>query len=325
MTTQLQTPAICILMPEFNDWGNLRGMLDQLNRSLSAADYRAEILLVDDGSTVPEDLSSLLAGKWPALSSLEILTLGRNVGHQRAIAIGLAFISENKPCDAVVVMDSDGEDDPKDVPRLIQKYEQEKRGKLVFAQRAKRSESLLFRVFYVFYRALYRLLTGFTISFGNFSIIPRPLLERAVLISEIWNHYAAGILKARLPHVLLPTVRAKRISGQSKMDFTSLVINGLSSISVFSDTIGVRALLLSTTLSVMTVAGIIAVVLIKMFTTLAIPGWASSLVSALFIILFQSLVGTLIFAFMILNSRSTLAFLPKKDYHIFTLGIHKVF
>jgi hypothetical protein len=67
------------------------------------------------------------------------LRLRRNLVHQRTIAIGLAHIGEYEARD-VVVMDSDGEDDPRDVPRLVARM-QEERGRSVFAERTRRSES----------------------------------------------------------------------------------------------------------------------------------------------------------------------------------------
>ena len=77
-----------------------------------------------------------------AIGRVEVLHLRRNLGHQRAIAIGLAFVEAERPrCRAVVLMDSDGEDAPEDVPRLVARCEQEGRRKIVFAERTKRSES----------------------------------------------------------------------------------------------------------------------------------------------------------------------------------------
>ncbi len=312
-------------MPVYNDWAIGPGLIKLINDNLSGLDCKTDLLLVDDGSTLPLDFSTLNSNTVPSLNSFEALILGRNVGHQRAIAIGLAHIAESRSYDAVIVMDSDGEDDPKDIPRLIAAFEEGNRGKLVFAKRTRRSEKLLFRTFYVFYRALHKLLTGHTISFGNFSIIPKHILSRAVLLSEIWNHYAAGIIKSRVPYTSIPTVRAKRLAGQSQMNFTSLVMHGLSSIAVHSDTIGVRALMLCAGLAALTVLGMMIILGVKLFTNLGIPGWASTSMFALFIILFQALTSSLIFSFMILQRRSGQEIIPKRDHKVFLLEVRKEF
>ncbi len=124
---------------------------------------------------------------------MAVLRLRRNLGHQRAIAIGLAYLEAESPaCQLVVVMDSDGEDDPQDVPRLIARAVQTEQQAIIFAERTKRSESLPFQICYHLYRLVHRVLTGRSVRVGNFSVIPRQRLESLVATSELWNHYAAA-------------------------------------------------------------------------------------------------------------------------------------
>src|SRR5436190_19681145 len=102
-------PAVrtLIVIPVFNDWESLRLLIARLDDSLSTASMRASLLVVDDGSTkAPE---ALVSHSIKAIDEVRLLTLRRNVGHQRAIAIGLAYAHENLACDEVVVMDADGE------------------------------------------------------------------------------------------------------------------------------------------------------------------------------------------------------------------------
>ena len=74
------------------------------------------------------------------------LDLNCNIGHQRALAVGLSELAERQGDHALVVMDADGEDDPNDVPRLLKAYETGDR-QLVLAQRISRSEGSLFTYF----------------------------------------------------------------------------------------------------------------------------------------------------------------------------------
>src|SRR5690349_18439048 len=78
------------------------------------------IVAVDDGSVrqivSPDAISD-------AGLSGAVLRLKRNVGHQRAIAVGIAFAAETMPDATCVVMDSDGEDLPDTIPALMQKLE----------------------------------------------------------------------------------------------------------------------------------------------------------------------------------------------------------
>ena len=96
---------------------------------------------------------------------------------------------------------------------------------------------------------------------GNFSVMNRDCLESLCTCSELWNHYAASAFATRQPMSFVPTNRATRLAGESKMNFPALVMHGLSALSVFSDRIGTRLLILSGTAASMTIAGMVAVVI----------------------------------------------------------------
>ena len=242
------SPEVVILIPSFNDWDSLAELLPRLDAVLSAHDTEVDILVVDDGSTTePEEF--LVSTAFRALRRVDVLRLRRNLGHQRAIAIGLAYVEDCLQASVVVVMDGDGEDDPADVPRLLARLEEEGNGRVVFAERSRRSESHSFRTFYALYKFLHRVLTGKGVRVGNFSAIPRGRLSSLVVVSDLWNHYAAAVIRSRQPHCLIPTCRSVRLCGRSTMNFVSLVVHGLSAISVYSDVVGVRLLVMSALLA----------------------------------------------------------------------------
>lgn len=222
-------------------------------------------------------------------------------------------------------MDGDGEDDPKDVIMLIEECHKEGYEKVVFACRNKRSESWNFKLFYIFYKRLYKLLTGQSIRVGNFSIIPYKIVCRLVVVSEIWNHYAVGLLKAKVPYTEIYSKRSTRLAGKPKMSFVSLVTHGLSAISVYGDVVGVRLLVATGSLILFTLISIIVVIIIRFATNLAIPGWTSYIVVMFFIMLMQAVMLSLFFSFLVLSGRNNSSFLPKRDYRYFILGIKQVF
>ena len=307
---------LIVLIPVFNDWPAVELLLADLDRALSALPWHIRVLLVDDGST---DTLSAAPGAvaWTKIHRLDVLVLRRNVGHQRALAIGLAYIEAGLPCEAVVVMDGDGEDAPTDVPRLLVRFEQHGRRRIIFAARVRRSEGLTFRAFYYLYRHAHHALTGIRVRVGNFSVIPARSLYRLVVVSDLWNHYAASVFKARLPLDMIPTVRASRLAGDSKMNFTNLVIHGLSAISVFGDRVGVRMLIAASILVVAAVAALGAVVALKVFSDLAIPGWATYTCGLLLILMLQLLMAMSVFVFAVLGARDSSSFLPVRDHSYF--------
>jgi polyisoprenyl-phosphate glycosyltransferase len=315
---------LIILMPVYNDWRALSILLPSLERELNVNGLRAEVLMVDDASTVlvPQNIGQ---DSFTAIESVDILSVRRNLGHQRAIAVGLSYIEANRPCHAVVVMDCDGEDDPRDVPRLVKECFANEGQKIIFAARTRRAQSFVFRFFYRLYRIMHFLLTGVKVQVGNFSVIPWPVLKRLVAVSELWNHYAAAVHKARLPVALVPTRRSKRLEGRSQMNLVALVVHGLSAMAVFGDRIGVRLLIVVSLGMVLVGGALIGVIGIRLLTALAIPGWATYVSGILLLILTQMLLVILVFAFVILAARDTASFIPGRDYVYLTDGVQRVY
>ena len=320
-----ESDKLLILIPIFNDWEAVSQLLELLDQALSIPDLRSQVLIVDDASTIPPDASSFALPAFKNIDYVGVIELRRNFGHQRAIALGLSYIVANLECRAVVIMDGDGEDDPFDVPRLIEKCASERYSTMVFARRGKRSEGFLFSVFYQLYKLIYKALTGHQIRFGNFSVVPFDLARRLVVVSEVWNHYAVGALKAKIPYVEVPSARGRRLAGTPKMNFATLVMHGLSAVSVFSEVVGVRLLIVSSVLIVLASAGIAVVVGIRLTTTMAIPGWASYLVASLSIMLVQAVSLSLFFVFMVLSARNNAFFLPLRDHSHFIDRVRSVF
>ncbi|MEW6352445.1 MAG: glycosyltransferase [Thermodesulfobacteriota bacterium] len=293
---------VVILIPVFNDWASVAELLAQIDSldpdAIPAAPRLAAVVVNDGGDNIqPEELRDL------RVLSVYILTLVRNFGHQQAIAIGLAYISQHFECTNVVVMDGDGEDLPSDIVRLMDAQEQLP-GRIVFASRTQRSEGVLFRFFYFLYRKLFHILTGESLSFGNFCIIPNVLVAKLSHIPDISTHFAAGALKARLPMATIPLKRGKRLFGDSKMGFVQLIIHGLRAFAVYLDVISVRLMLASLGVALVAAFGMTVVVLIRCFTDLAIPGWGTSTVLGFAILGLQSLLSASVMGMLHLSMRN---------------------
>jgi len=305
---------IVIVMPIYEDWDSATALCKKIDDAFRSQDsFDISLLLIDDGSSLslpPHDLKFIPQ----SIKNISILFLRRNLGHQRAIAIALGYIQQNMNGDAVVVMDADGEDRPEDIPVLIEKMKQAGHPVAVFAERGRRLENVTFRLFYQCYRILHNIFTGRDIRFGNFSVMPWEYLDRLVAYPELWNHYAATFIKSRLPYVRVRLNRANRIAGKSRMDFVSLVIHGLSALFANQEVVGTRLLVLNLimTLGLLLLAGI--VMIIKLFTQLAIPGWATTTMGLLLILASQSLIACFLLVFSIMMNRSHLGFLPIRDH-----------
>lgn len=301
-----------IVIPQFNDWEALNLLIQKINEDLNEEILlNCTLLIVDDCSSKNQHVPFIkFNGR-----QIRLLSLYRNLGHQKAIAIGLSYVAENLDATRVIVMDADGEDAPADINKLVAKSFTEP-DKIIFAQRNKRTENLLFRAFYVIYKMVFKMLTGKVITFGNFSLIPKPRLQNLVRVSEIWNNYPGGIIKSRIPYASIPTDRATRLAGESKMNFVSLILHGLSAISVMIDTTAVRILIFSVFMSGVALAFIFIILFLKIIGN-ATPGWASTLGSTLLILMLQSFLISLFLVFMVLQYRSQQHFIPAVHYRDF--------
>ena len=178
---------MAIVVPVYNDSLSLIELIQQLAAVLRNQITDVALVIVDDGSA-PSIVDSF--HNWSDIPfDGRILTLKRNCGHQRAIAIGLAYAVENDLADIVLVMDADGEDKPEDVPRLIAAIG-DRGSSIAVGQRSKRSEDMVFRIFYQCYRLMFLLLTGHRIGFGNFLALPLSCARRIVNMGELWPESA---------------------------------------------------------------------------------------------------------------------------------------
>lgn len=308
------TGNVVILIPTFNDWEAVELLLDDLEPALKHFEKAPAVLLIDDGSTdaMPANFPSRT---FTNIASVDVLQLRRNLGHQRAIAVGLVFVYQHLPGHTVIVMDADGEDRPADIVALAERFEQEGGRTIVFAARSKRLERLAFRVLYRVYQLVHLILTGDPVRVGNFSIVPFESLEKLTVIPEIWHHYAAAVIRSRLRFTSIPIPRGKRSVGNSKMNFVGLLLHGLSAFFVYGDIVGARLLV-----------GIAVGLLIEL---IIVAIWFSSLsayiAAILAIILLQAIPIALILVFTVIGSRMNLGFMPIRDCPYFVGDVRRVF
>lgn len=314
---------IAVVIPVYNDWESVGRLLQGLGTVGRENSLAFSVILVDDASSVPAP-DAFPGLDETAIPRLRIVRLAFNLGHQRAIAVGIVVASEQvAELEATVVMDGDGEDRPEDLPRLLQASKANPSA-IVCARRARRSESVAFKAFYLLYKLSFGKLTGVRIDFGNFCLVPAPLLRTIAAQPGIWNHLAATLTRSRVPLVKVETDRGKRFAGKSKMSFVSLVVHGLSAITVYADVVLVRLLLATGVLAGSAFLGLLAVVAVRLFTSKAIPGWTSNVAGTMLTLLVQSLVSSVIGVFIILSQRTTRPILPAVDARDFIGSVRTV-
>ena len=304
----MQTVILC---PLYNDEASFNIFAANIEKGVALkSENEFSFLIVKDGTSELKLKTNL---------SLTIIHLHRNIGHQKAIAIGLAYAHHHLRFDQIVIMDCDGEDRPEDIISLLEAAT--KTSAIIVAQRTTRQEGNLFKFFYSIYKMAFFILTGKKIAFGNFMLLPKKEVNKLVYYGEIWNHLAGSIIKSKNFYTAILAHRGKRYEGESKMNFGTLLLHGLGAIGVFIEVIAIRLLVFSLFMVFVSVLIIITGIFVKLFTPNAIPGWATTIVSSMLIIIMQSFLLSLFTIFLYLSFQGQRKFIPAYHYKDFVRAI----
>ena len=109
------SPSISVVTTFFNEEGNVRAVIDEINSVLSNLDY--EIIAVDDGST--DGTAGALTAARKVHPRLRVIRHGRNAGKSRAVRTGALAARGG----VIATMDGDGQNDPADILALLEEFE----------------------------------------------------------------------------------------------------------------------------------------------------------------------------------------------------------
>jgi polyisoprenyl-phosphate glycosyltransferase len=207
---------------------------------------------------------------------LTILDVAYNIGHQKSIYQGFTYAIE-KEFDNLLIMDSDGEDDPKSISKILEFNEFD----LVQIHRGKRNESFYFKMAYKIFKLIHFFIIGKKIQYGNFSLVRRKLVFSA--LNNGFSHLGAFLDNQKCKRFKLKINRSKRIGGKSKMNFRNLFFYAINSFVENQD----RLLFFQFKIFIFCLIIFIITVLVvlhkKFISSEAIPGWSSILISIFFI------------------------------------------
>lgn len=130
---------LSVVIPVYDERGNLVPLYERLRGVLDDLQKEWEVLFVDDGSSDgSQEVLREIAAKDPRV---KLILLRRNFGQTAAIAAGVEHASGR----VIVTMDADLQNDPEDIPRLLDKLEEGY--DVVSGWRRHRQEPLLTRRF----------------------------------------------------------------------------------------------------------------------------------------------------------------------------------
>jgi glycosyltransferase involved in cell wall biosynthesis len=132
-------PFLSLVIPVYNEYANLNALHQELLATLPAMAVDYEIIYVDDGST---DQSLAILKEIAAQDeTVTVIQFRRNFGQTAALAAGIDFATGQ----VVVCLDADLQNDPADIPRLLDKLAEGY--DLVSGWRKKRQDHWLWRTF----------------------------------------------------------------------------------------------------------------------------------------------------------------------------------
>ena len=260
---------LSVVLPVFNEARALSLLSAKIAEALNPCPMDYELIFIDDGSTddSPQVLDRLAASS----DRIRVIHLSRNFGHQAAVQAGLAYARG----DAIVLMDSDMQDDPAAIPLFVAEWQDGY--DVVYAVRSDRKESRAKRfLFAVFHRLMSAVASEqMPADAGIFGLIDRRVAQQILAMKER-DRYFPG-LRSWVGYSQKGVVvqRGARYDERPRVSMRGLFRLAKTAIFSFS------SFPLTVFHFIGAAAAIVFVVLggfalfCKLFTDLAIPGWTS--------------------------------------------------
>lgn len=124
---------ISLVIPINNERKNIEELTNEVLNAVG--NYDSEIIYVDDGST--DDSLDLLKQLQEKHQNIRILSHSKNYGQSAALRTGISTATK----DIIAVLDGDGQNDPADIPKLIEALVNHSHVGMVIGHREKRRDN----------------------------------------------------------------------------------------------------------------------------------------------------------------------------------------
>ncbi len=280
---------LSILIPVFNDSEVLEELNTRLMTVVPALCDKLEIVLVDDGST---------DNSWKKIEELKIknsnivgIKLIRNFGQQNAIAAGLDFVNG----DIVIIMDSDLQDRPEDIPKLLEALNKNDSSMAIAKWKTRKDyffKKLISKVFFMISQKITKM--NIQPNLGVFRAVRKNVIEELKKYQETTSTALGLLYWIGVDYVTVDMDRDERFAGKSGYNLRKMIKLAKDRIFSFSmfpiktaTYIGLNVSLISFILGI--------ILIIRYFLGIIVPGWTSIMVLMLFLcglnFLFLGIVG----------------------------------
>lgn len=269
---------ITVVTPVFNEKNNITEFYERVTAVMADLPYSYDIIFVDDGSTDGSiNCLSILAQRD---EHVQAYILSRNFGHQMAITCGI----DHAVGDAVITMDGDLQHPPELIPALIKAWEEG--GEIVQTIRKDTEDAFFFKKqTSAFYYALINKMSKVYITPGgsDFRLMDRQAVEALKLYGERARFIRGIINNLGFRMTFIEFTAGPRYSGSTKFGWRKMLHFALDGITAFSNMPLRWAFYSGLVLGLASLALLGHVLFIKVFTDEAVPGWATTTTSILFL------------------------------------------
>jgi polyisoprenyl-phosphate glycosyltransferase len=271
-------PLLSIVIPCYNEEGNIGVLYKRLSEVVAQAKIRAEFLFVDDGS---QD------NTWRLIEGLSIdhpgvigVKLSRNFGHQNAVSAGI----DTAQGDVLVIIDADLQDPPELIINMLDKWREGYH--VVYAVRRHRKGEGWFKLFTarLFYRFLRRITdVDIPLDTGDFRLIDKQILLVLKALKEK-NRFIRGLISwIGFKQTGIPYDRDKRYSGETKYPLKKMLKFAVDGITSFSSAPLKLATYVGFFSAILSLLFVLYSFLVWLFVDSVIPGWTSTITAVLFL------------------------------------------
>jgi len=204
---------VSIVIPVFNEGENLRELVARIEAAMTSAGRPFELILVDDGST--DDSRTVLAELARDRRWLRPLALIRNYGQSTALQAGFDHVRG----DLVVTLDGDLQNEPAEIPRLLELLDADRSIDVVSGWRKQRQDSAWSRKLPSWFaNRLISAVTGVPLhDYGcALKVYRRPILANVRLYGELHRFIPALAVEAGARLLEVPVRHNPRTRGSSK-------------------------------------------------------------------------------------------------------------
>ena len=222
-------PVISVVGPVFNEEALIAEFCARVAEVLNQLGEPFEIVLVNDGSR--DQSPQIIQAIHQEDPRVKVINFSRNFGLQAALTAGLDYTSGQ----AIIVMDTDLQDPPEVLPRLVAKWREGY--DLVYAQRSERAGESWFKKFTasLFYRLIAKITNvEIPVDTGEFRLMDRKVVDALTSMRE-YNRFMRGLsVWVGFKQTGIQYDRDSRKAGETKFSLAKMVRLALDGITTFS-------------------------------------------------------------------------------------------